>query len=145
MGVVYRAFDRERRREVALKTVQKPQPEAILRFKSEFHALQDLAHPNLVGLGDLFFEDGHWFFTMELVDGIDFLSWVRPGAAAAAPPEEAEGFKWSRPTTPLEEAATLAVSPARPAVGGRLDEARLRDGLAQLARGLAALHDAGKV
>src|SRR5262249_48715368 len=41
--------------------------------------LHDLAHPNLVSLGELFEERGRWFFSMELVDGVDFLRHVRPG------------------------------------------------------------------
>lgn len=51
----------------------------MLRFKNEFRILQDIEHPNLVSLGELIEDSGRWFFTMELVDGTDFWSWVRPG------------------------------------------------------------------
>src|SRR5262252_10689710 len=78
MGVVYEAMDHERDVRVALKTLRSPNAEALLRFKHEFRALQDLQHPNLVNLGELIEEQGQWFFTMELVQGIDLLSWVRP-------------------------------------------------------------------
>lgn len=77
MGVVFEALDRERGKRVALKTIKDPQPGALLRFKNEFRALHDLRHPNLISIGELHEERGQWFFTMELVDGVDLLSWVR--------------------------------------------------------------------
>src|SRR5689334_10856941 len=78
MGVVYRARDLERNADVALKTLAALGADAVLRFKNEFRALCDLEHPNLCSLGELMYDAGRWFFTMELVDGIDFLQWVRP-------------------------------------------------------------------
>ena len=82
MGVVYEAFDRERNTRVALKTIRTLTADTLLRFKNEFRALQDLQHPHLVRLDELFEADGTWFFTMEMVDGVDFTSYVRPGALA---------------------------------------------------------------
>jgi hypothetical protein len=81
LGVVYEAYDRERDARVALKTLKRASPEAITRLKREFRALEDLQHPNLVTLHELFEEHGEWFFTMELVEGRDFLSYVRRLAA----------------------------------------------------------------
>jgi hypothetical protein len=79
MGVVWEAFDRERNQRVALKTLRRLDAEHLYRFKREFRSLQGLEHPNLVRLGELFESDGRWFFTMELVEGVAFLEWVRPG------------------------------------------------------------------
>lgn len=80
MGVVYEAIDRERDARVALKTLRTLKPDALLRFKNEFRALADITHPNLVSLGELFEEEGRWFFTMEMVDGEHFLDYVaHPG------------------------------------------------------------------
>src|SRR5688572_11159977 len=73
MGVVYEAFDKERGAPVALKTIHQLSPQSLARFKNEFRALQDIDHPNLVSLGELFEENGHWFFTMDLVQGVPFL------------------------------------------------------------------------
>jgi hypothetical protein len=83
MGVVYRAHDRESKLPVALKTMAYVEPSALLRFKNEFRSLADISHPNLVQLYEMVSEGGHWFFTMELVDGVDFLRWVRASPARA--------------------------------------------------------------
>ncbi|HEY0467371.1 MAG TPA: protein kinase, partial [Polyangiaceae bacterium] len=77
MGVVYRALDRESSLPVALKTMTYIEPSALLRFKNEFRALADISHPNVVQLYEMVSEGEHWFFTMELLDGVDFLRWVR--------------------------------------------------------------------
>ena len=79
MGVVYAARDHHRQCQVALKTLRAATRTAQRRLHDEFLVLQDLAHhPNLVSLGELFDDDGLWFFSMELVDGVDFLRHVRP-------------------------------------------------------------------
>ena len=79
MGVVYAAHDHHRGCAVAVKTLRAPTLDALHRLRDEFLVLHDLAHPNLVSLGELFDEHGRWFFSMELVDGVDFLRHVRPG------------------------------------------------------------------
>jgi hypothetical protein len=114
MGTVYEAHELRSGRRVALKTMQWTDAEALYRFKREFRALADLQHPHLVSLYELVSEGGLWFFTMELLDGVDFLTHVR-GAGPA---------------------------------GGLLlpdQVSRLREGLAQLAEGVQALHAAGRL
>jgi tetratricopeptide (TPR) repeat protein len=84
MGTVYRAFDHKHRRQIALKTLNRVGAGALLRFKNEFRTLRSVAHPNLVTLYELI-GDGHtWFLTMELLDGVDFLRFVRTGGSSGS-------------------------------------------------------------
>jgi predicted Ser/Thr protein kinase/tetratricopeptide (TPR) repeat protein len=78
MGVVYAVWDRERDAPFALKTLRSLSQRQLSLFKNEFRVLRGLSHRNLVTLGELVRDRGQWFFTMELVDGEPFLSWVCP-------------------------------------------------------------------
>jgi hypothetical protein len=75
-GTVYESYDREQRQSVALKVMRRTDPAFLYRFKREFRALVDLRHPNLVELYELFQEREFWFFTMELIRGVNFLEYV---------------------------------------------------------------------
>lgn len=77
MGVVYEALDHKNGDKVALKTLRNVDGEAIMLLKQEFRALGNLHHPNLIRLGELFESRGDWFFTMELIKGVDLMSWLR--------------------------------------------------------------------
>src|SRR3954452_10308853 len=78
MGIVYEAEDSRRKSRVALKTLSRLQPTGISQLKGEFRSVADVTHPNLVRLQELFADEGLWFFTMDLVDGVPFDRWVRP-------------------------------------------------------------------
>jgi hypothetical protein len=131
-GAVYEAFDRERGQLVALKVLHATDPSDLYRFKREFRALCDIAHPNLITLYELFTEPGPrgltWFFTMELLDGVSFIEHVcppRPGQPARLPPSGQLPSGREHPPLP------------------HFDEGRLRSTLKQLCEGLAVLHQAG--
>lgn len=138
MGNVFRAFDRELGVEVALKSVRVASPQAFYRLKAEFRALADLRHRNLVRLGELFGGDDDWFFSMELVEGLDFLHWVRGSSRSGRVHDT------SRLSSPDGEEVE-ATGPRRVAQPPRFHEARLRAVLTQVVVGLEALHRAGRV
>jgi hypothetical protein len=148
MGTVYQVIDRARQTRVALKAVGHVTGDSLLRFKREFRALQEINHPNIIELGELFEQDGEWFFTMELITGTDFLEYVRPGSAdALRASEEAgrEGFFDDGLTTneqpPLSRLADHPI--ARAGIG--FNDGRIRRSLAQLAEALNVLHTHGHV
>ena len=174
MGTVYEALDHEQQRHVALKTLNTLSAESIVRFKNEFRALSDLQHRNLIRLYELFQHPSAWFFTMELLDGVDLLSYVRPlsvaGSGRTAPDGSVNSANLGNPAgapDPLtsssqrtedvvlptridaadETSGTLQLPPGAALQLGHpgVDETRLRDVLAQLVRGLGALHAAQKV
>ena len=157
-GVVYEAHDAALGGPVALKVLHRPGGSALYRFKQEFRSLAHIKHPNLVALHDLATEGGRWFFTMELVDGIDVVKFVwgdsRPHGRASTPPSgsgelsitqieaEEEGSRDGQD----ESGSRIAVATYRALPDDSpLDVLRLRNAFGQLARGVAALHDAGKV
>jgi len=121
-GTVYEALDRNRGVRVALKVLHAVDPSAVYRFKREFRTLADMTHPNLVRLDELFNEGGHWFFTMELVDGQPIIDFVRSGTEPAAD-------------------ADRGIDPPPDAI----DEERLKHVFGQLVDGLEALHRHGIV
>jgi tetratricopeptide (TPR) repeat protein len=136
MGVVYEAFDEERSERVAVKTLRDLTADSLARFKREFRALADVHHPSVVTLGELFSEGREWFFSMELVEGEDFLEYVRPAAGLRAIESPAGAS--------LDALAVAPTVPfARSDAGGRFDEARLRAAMRQLSGALTTLHAAG--
>ncbi len=76
MAAVFEVHDREHDTRLALKVLELAHPEALVRFKREFRSMQGISHPNLVRLDELGEADGVWFYTMELIDGVDLLTWV---------------------------------------------------------------------
>ncbi len=67
---VYRALDRSRGREVAVKVLsERAEPEMVARFVREARALGRLRHPHIVGLYDAGEESGQRYIVMELVRG----------------------------------------------------------------------------
>jgi hypothetical protein len=71
IGVVYRAFDRERDREVALKLLRSDAigPSQRPRFEREARALGALSHPNIVAILDCGVAESVPYLVMELLEG----------------------------------------------------------------------------
>jgi eukaryotic-like serine/threonine-protein kinase len=147
MGVVYEAQDELEGGIVALKVLPLVSPERLLRFKREFRAASEIHHEHLVRLGELVREGDHWFFTMELVDGVDVLTYVR------GPSDEPQASASTLQDSTLLPSSTVPSTPLRPRgpISGvrkwseHYDEGRLRSTARALAEALAALHRAGCV
>ncbi|HSS19641.1 MAG TPA: protein kinase [Pyrinomonadaceae bacterium] len=171
MGVVYEAHDVETDKVVALKTLTRAEASNISRFKNEFRSLADVSHPNLVALYEFMSDGQYWFFTMELVQGLNFLEYVRPGyrgkrAQSSRTPTLRKEFDGSDSTTRHElladyEAETRQLDsvrvqspdelvepevPAETALSkAKLDLNCLNIAMRQLAEGLHGLHETGKL
>ncbi|MGH9933151.1 MAG: serine/threonine-protein kinase PknK [Pyrinomonadaceae bacterium] len=168
MGVVYEAHDRETDKVVALKTLTRAEASHISRFKNEFRSLADVSHPNLVALYEFMSDGQYWFFTMELVQGVNFLEYVRPGYHAkhvqssktptlrkttgASDSDKELLANYEAETKQLDSirspqpAEDLPETPQDPLLSqAKLDLNCLNTALRQLAEGLHGLHETGKL
>lgn len=139
-GNVYEVVDRTNGEHKALKALHTLDAEGLFRLKSEFRALVDLAHPNLVRLEELFADGDHWFMTLELIEGVPLLMDVyQPieGEPAGSASPAFSDYVTFRPGEPPPS------NPARPRAVRRFDETRLRSALRQLVDALNYLHQAG--
>lgn len=73
-GVIFAAHDTQLDLPVALKLLSRRAPAELVYLKHEFRVLAAFEHPNLVRLHDLFVEGTRGWFSMELVDGVDFVT-----------------------------------------------------------------------
>ena len=118
MGDVFAVFDPVRRRDVALKVLKFTYPRALHYFKREFRAIARLRHRNLVTLYDLHAEEGRYFYTMELVDGVDLYVHVNGSNLVVDDPD---------------------------VLSGAARQTKIRHAIVQILRALAHLHDHGFV
>ncbi|HET9993004.1 MAG TPA: protein kinase [Kofleriaceae bacterium] len=132
-GTVYEAEDVDHKQRIAVKQLHVLDPDSLYRFKQEFRSAADITHPNIVGLKELFSADGHWYMTMELVDGVDFRAWIRGDGPLIGefPDDREETRRWKSDHPP--DVITASYTAA-------YDEARLRRCLAQLTEAVHALH-----
>jgi tetratricopeptide (TPR) repeat protein len=82
MGLVYRAFDRQLNREVAIKTVTEGftgDQEMLQRFYREAAKTGALKHPNIVIVYDLGEQDGFPYIVMEYLSGDPLDKLIRSG------------------------------------------------------------------
>ena len=82
MGKVYRAWDPDLKREVALKVLllgDRADTDAIDRFQREARAAAGLSHPGIVPVYDVGAVDGKPYYTMELVQAEELTDLARAG------------------------------------------------------------------
>ena len=149
-GVVYRAFDRERKATVALKALKKAYANTLYRFKREFRALADVNHPNLVSLHELLYDGSHWFFTMELVEGVHFLKWINllAGSESGLSSMFSNQETMEEATDPykprlLDAQTAIALDEYSVVPQCKANIEHVRSGFRQVVEGLQALHRAG--
>ncbi len=82
-SIVYRALDHRMNMQVALKSLRFTEEEDVYELKREFRFFRDIYHRNLVQLFDLHISSDACFFTMEAVDGVDFVSHFKEGQSDA--------------------------------------------------------------
>jgi len=158
-GQVYRAYDAQRREEVAIKTLRVSHPQALYRLKQEFRSLAQLVHPNLIRLHELFADDDGWYFTMELLLGVTLMDYIRGGrgwkqAAETAPASGPNATSTTQQVSLVasESGPKPVVEEAPPGDGTRksLEDVpvalpKLIPALQQLCTALHAVHERGKL
>jgi predicted Ser/Thr protein kinase len=79
MGVVYRAYDPELDRKVALKALRRSasSEELRARIQREAKAMARLSHPNVVTVHDVLVDGDEVYVAMEYVDGKPLSVWLR--------------------------------------------------------------------
>jgi eukaryotic-like serine/threonine-protein kinase len=93
MGAVYKAFDRQLTRLVALKTILPEMagtPTALKRFKQEVLLAQSIVHKNVVRIFDIGEDGGTKFITMDFIEGVDLKNLIKE--KGKLPPAEAAGI-----------------------------------------------------
>jgi DNA-binding response OmpR family regulator/DNA-directed RNA polymerase subunit RPC12/RpoP len=96
-GEVYRAWDRDANREVALKVLSREglseggkrtpfgDPQAVRRFFHEARAVAELDHPNIVRLLDYGIAEGCYYCVLPLIEGTTFEKLIHGGARDREP------------------------------------------------------------
>ena len=145
MGVVYEARDRRRGMRLALKMLASEEPSLLYRLKREFRSLTDLRHPNLVSMYELISEKEIWFYTMELVQGVDLMTHVRRAGSAPGGLVDTAATSGLFDVDRVSERLTVEYVRGQRAPRGDFDPERLRNVLGQLVLALRFLHDHGKI
>lgn len=125
-GSVYEAEDLQTNRAVALKVLDRTDPDSLVRFKAEFRSLAGFRHRNVVALYELLSDGDHWFYTLELIRGSELLEYLARQEIVRA----------------LENNAVISEA------SRSLTEAYVRDvrvALMQLVEAIAAVHAFGRL
>jgi hypothetical protein len=84
MGIVYKAWDGDLRRQVALKVLSGPwTPEDLARFRREAQTAAGLRHPNIITVYEIGPSDETPYIALELIDGATLHGRKLPSRKAA--------------------------------------------------------------
>ena len=119
MGTVYRAHQKSLQRVVALKILAphvSHSPKAVVRFQREAQAAANLHHSHIVAIHSQGSSDGHFYYAMELIDGVDLsktISLARASLESADDMEETRaGSRSSLPDSAVGVTITLGAGQA---------------------------------
>ncbi len=140
MGAVYRARQVSLNRVVALKVMPSgltQTPDALQRFRREAQAAARLHHTNIVPVYAQGEHEGHLFYAMELIDGVDLGRILKSDPSRLLSGLGANRAEFANADAPSREAGNLTDTAAgRP----RADFRRLARLVAQAADALAYAH-----
>jgi len=157
MGIVYRARQISLGREVALKVLPeylRYGPVAVQRFRAEAQAAARIHHTNVVSIYAQGEHNGHFYYAMELVDGVGLDTVIRgcPELLSSAAAGSSSGIRLKDPgAAPLVKAASRADSSpndAQPRTRPhwtRADYRHLAGLLAEVADALECAHREGVI
>jgi serine/threonine protein kinase len=126
MGVVYKAWQTDLRRVVALKLLSSRSTSSVginpsatddevKRFYREAQTAAKLKHPNIVSIFEVGQHNAHYFLTMEFIEGATLERWVRSGklkAEAEAGPRASRAGALPRRAAEVVRDVALAVQAA---------------------------------
>ena len=90
MGIVYRAHDPDRRKDLALKILLQGEGAdeiAIKRFMREAQSAANLNHPNIITVHEMGEIEGQHFFTMDFIEGKSLQDYIEGPPRERLPPE----------------------------------------------------------
>lgn len=134
LGVVYEVYDRERDTNVALKQLRTLSATGLLHLRREFRVLRGTSHPNIIELYELVTDETPPFFTMELIDGQDFVSYARERQLLTA-----------LEATPRTGSNGAELVQGLPRFSEHVNEDRLRSAFAQVVQAVQVIHECGIV
>ncbi len=113
-GVVYRAIQKATQRQVAIKVMKEGPfagPADKARFDREVFILGQLNHPNIVTIHDSGEAAGHFFYTMDYIDGQPLDLWIADCGfrATASPPSREDEQSIRNPQPAIRNQRTAPV------------------------------------
>ncbi len=84
-SVVYKCFDRQLVRTVAIKTLLFANPEQLVRFQQEAKATALLKHTNIVEVLDFGVNEGSAYMVLEFADAVNLDDWIQADRALSEP------------------------------------------------------------